>query len=121
MVVCFSITCSAPELPTPIPASPGGCAIAETLFFFIPEIAIVVFYSCLSTCENGQRALWQSLAAKVGFHIQGPWSHVPGDGRGQTCAHEGHPFVLYVVWLFLSLVGLRWHQGGTLSTHQVHP
>lgn len=54
----------------------------------------VGLYYCLSTYTNGKRVLRQRLATKVGAHNQGPWSYALGDGRGQTCSHEGHPFVL---------------------------
>lgn len=51
-------------------------------------------YSFLATYTNRKRVSRQRLATKVGAHNQGPWSYALGDGRGQTCSHEGHPFVL---------------------------
>lgn len=86
------------------PASPQRCTIAETPF----SAWRLAQLDSLPVCPHTQMGRGHcSRATKVGAHIKRPWSYVPGNGRGQTCSREGHPFVFGAVWPFLSQVGLR--------------
>lgn len=103
------------------PASPQGCTIAETphpLPFQPGDRHIWILFLLVHICKWAEDTVaepqTQELTSK-----KGSWSYVPGDGKGHTCSHEGHPFVFGVVWPFLSLVGLRGNREGALSIHHM--
>lgn len=116
MVMWFPITCFVPELSC---ISPGMHHCRDP-----PPPAFSAWRSAhldsVPACPHMQVGRGHcGRATNTGAHIKGSWSYVPGDGKGHTCSHEGHPFVFGVVWPFLSLVGLNGNREGALSIHHM--